>query len=72
MYTDLNDFLADLERRTLLARVTELDEANFGVDEGPMSYKGAMTRDRGANLDLQTARNPTGRPALQGAAARES
>jgi aryl-alcohol dehydrogenase-like predicted oxidoreductase len=55
-----------------LARVRELDEANFGVDEGPMSYKGAMTRDRGANLDLQTARNPTGRPALQGAAARES
>ena len=55
-----------------LARVAELDETNFGVDEGPMSYKGAMTRERGANLDLQTARNPTCRPALQGAAARES
>jgi aryl-alcohol dehydrogenase-like predicted oxidoreductase len=54
-----------------LARVAELDETNFGVDEGPMGYKGAMTRERGANLDLQAARNPTGRPALQGAA-RES
>jgi aryl-alcohol dehydrogenase-like predicted oxidoreductase len=55
-----------------LARVTELDETNFGVEEGPMTYKGAMTRERGANLDLQAARNPTGRPALQGAAARET
>ena len=55
-----------------LARVTELDETNFGVDEGPMSYKGAMTRERGANLDLQAARNPTGRPALHAAAARET
>jgi aryl-alcohol dehydrogenase-like predicted oxidoreductase len=55
-----------------LARVAELDETNFGVDEGPMSYKGAMTRERGENLDLQAARNPTGRPALHTAAARES
>jgi aryl-alcohol dehydrogenase-like predicted oxidoreductase len=55
-----------------LARVAELDEKNFGIDEGPMSYKGAMTRERGANLDLQAARNPTGRPALHAAAARES
>ena len=55
-----------------LARVAELDETNFGVDEAQMSYKGAMTRERGANLDLQTARNPTGRPALHAAAARES
>ena len=54
-----------------LARVAELDDANFGVEEGPMSYKGAMTREHGANLDLQAARNPTGRPALQGVAARE-
>ena len=54
-----------------LARVAELDETNFGVDEGPMSYKGAMTREHGANLDLQTARNPIGRPALDGAAARD-
>jgi aryl-alcohol dehydrogenase-like predicted oxidoreductase len=54
-----------------LARVTALDETNFGIDEGPMSYKGAMTRERGANLDLQAARNPTGRPALQSVAARE-
>jgi len=55
-----------------LARVADLDVTNFGVDEGPMSYKGAMTRERGANLDLQAARNPTGRPALHAAAARES
>ena len=55
-----------------LARVAELDETNFGVDEAPMTYKGAMTRERGANLDLQAARNPTGRPALHAAAARES
>ena len=55
-----------------LARVAELDDTNFGVEEGPMSYKGAMTRERGANLDLQAARNPTGRPALQSVAARES
>ena len=60
----------DLEAEQL-ARVAELDETNFGVDEGPMSYKGAMTRERGANLDLQAARNPTGRPALHAAAARE-
>jgi aryl-alcohol dehydrogenase-like predicted oxidoreductase len=55
-----------------LARVAELDETNFGVEEGPMTYKGAMTRERGANLDLQAARNPTGRPALQSVAVRES
>jgi aryl-alcohol dehydrogenase-like predicted oxidoreductase len=55
-----------------LARVAELDETNFGVDEAPMTYKGAMTRERGANLDLQNPRNPTGRPALQAAAARVS
>ena len=29
----------------------------------PMKYKGAMTRERGANLDLQDARNPDQRPA---------
>jgi hypothetical protein len=28
-----------------------------------MKYKGAMTRDQGANLDLQDARNPVSRPA---------
>ena len=61
---------ADHEVR--FARVAELDETNFGVDEAPMTYKGAMTRERGANLDLQTPRNPTGRPALHAAAARES
>jgi diketogulonate reductase-like aldo/keto reductase len=55
-----------------LARVRELDAENFGIDEGPMGYKGAMTRESGANLDLQIARNPTGRPALQGASARET
>jgi len=58
--------------REQLERVAALDETNFGVEEGPMSYKGAMTRERGANLDLQAARNPTGRPALQGATAREN
>jgi hypothetical protein len=28
-----------------------------------MSYKGAMTRESGANTDLQEARNPSQRPA---------
>jgi hypothetical protein len=28
-----------------------------------MKYKGAMTRDQGANVDLQDARNPISRPA---------
>jgi len=46
-----------------LARVHELDVANFGVEEEPMKYKGAMTRDGGANVDLQNARNPISRPA---------
>ena len=46
-----------------LARVRELDGANFGVEEEPMKYKGAMTRDSGANVDLQEARNPISRPA---------
>jgi aryl-alcohol dehydrogenase-like predicted oxidoreductase len=72
----LAEFAAASDKHDLtaeqMARVAELDATNFGVDEGPMSYKGAMTRERGANLDLQTARNPTGRPALHAAAARES
>jgi len=63
--------LSDLTQEEL-ARVQELDAENFGVDEAPMSYKGAMTRDAGPNLDLQVARNPTGRPALQSASARET
>jgi aryl-alcohol dehydrogenase-like predicted oxidoreductase len=63
--------LADLDVEQL-SRVAELDASNFGVEEAPMNYKGAMTRERGANLDLQSARNPTGRPALQGALARET
>jgi len=46
-----------------LARVHELDVVNFGVEEEPMKYKGAMTRDSGANVDLQDARNPISRPA---------
>ena len=46
-----------------LARVQELDAGNFGVEEEPMKYKGAMTRDSGANVDLQDARNPISRPA---------
>jgi aryl-alcohol dehydrogenase-like predicted oxidoreductase len=65
--SDLPDLTADQ-----LARVRELDAENFGIDEAPMNYKGAMTRDAGANVDLQLARNPTGRPALQGASARET
>ena len=47
-----------------LARVQELDAVNFGIDEEPMKYKGAMTREHGANVDLQDARNPISRPAM--------
>jgi aryl-alcohol dehydrogenase-like predicted oxidoreductase len=46
-----------------MQRVHELDAVNFGVDEEPMKYKGAMTRSAGANVDLQDARNPISRPA---------
>jgi aryl-alcohol dehydrogenase-like predicted oxidoreductase len=52
-----------------LARVAALDETNFGVEEGPMGYKGAMTRDAGENLDLQDARNPSMRPVRRPGAA---
>lgn len=45
-----------------MKRVEELDATNFGVTEEPMKYKGAMTRDAGANTDLQEARNPAQRP----------
>ena len=51
---------------------------SYGLPEDPTSiddphYQGLVyTREHGANLDLQTARNPTGRPALHAAAARES
>ena len=45
-----------------LARVEQLDATNIGVEEGPMTYKGAMTRESGANTDLQEARNPSQRP----------
>ena len=48
----------------VMERVHRLDATNFGVDEEPMKYKGAMTRDTGANVDLQEARNPISRPAL--------
>ena len=47
-----------------LARVQALDASNFGVEEEAMKYKGAMTRDEGANVDLQEARNPISRPAM--------
>jgi aryl-alcohol dehydrogenase-like predicted oxidoreductase len=47
-----------------MRRVHELDATNFGVDEEPMKYKGAMTREQGADMDLQDARNPASRPAL--------
>jgi aryl-alcohol dehydrogenase-like predicted oxidoreductase len=54
--------LPDLSAEAM-ARVHELDAANFGVEEGSMTYKGAMTRESGANVDLQDARNPISRPA---------
>ena len=54
--------LADLTAAQL-AQVQALDVANFGVHEEPMKYKGAMTRESGANVDLQDARNPISRPA---------
>ena len=47
-----------------MKRVHELDAVNFGVEEEPMKYKGAMTREQGANVDLQDARNPISRPAV--------
>jgi aryl-alcohol dehydrogenase-like predicted oxidoreductase len=50
-----------------MQRVRELDVTNFGIEEGTMSYKGAMTRDAGANTDLQDARNPISRPATTAA-----
>jgi aryl-alcohol dehydrogenase-like predicted oxidoreductase len=55
--------LADLTPAQLDA-VAELDATNFGVEEEPMKYKGAMTRDVGANADLGEARNPISRPAV--------
>jgi aryl-alcohol dehydrogenase-like predicted oxidoreductase len=54
--------LPDLSREAM-SRVQALDAVNFGVEEEPMKYKGAMTRDQGANVDLQDARNPVSRPA---------
>ncbi len=45
-----------------MQRIEELDAMNFGVDEEPMKYKGAMTRSEGADIDLQDARNPVSRP----------
>jgi diketogulonate reductase-like aldo/keto reductase len=50
-----------------IQRVHELDATNFGIDEGSMSYKGAMTREVGPNTDLQDARNPISRPATTAA-----
>jgi aryl-alcohol dehydrogenase-like predicted oxidoreductase len=50
--------------RDQLRKIHDLDAANFGVEEEAMKYKGAMTRDAGANLDLQDARNPISRPAM--------
>jgi aryl-alcohol dehydrogenase-like predicted oxidoreductase len=55
--------LPDLDAAQL-AKVHELDAVNFGVDEEPMKYKGAMTREHGADVDLQDARNPISRPAM--------
>ena len=71
----LAEFAAAIECGDLtteqLARIAELDAINFGIEEEPMKYKGAMTRAQGANVDLQDARNPTGRPVLQSASTRE-
>jgi aryl-alcohol dehydrogenase-like predicted oxidoreductase len=50
-----------------MQRVQDLDATNFGIEEGAMSYKGAMTREVGANSDLQDARNPISRPAVSAA-----
>jgi diketogulonate reductase-like aldo/keto reductase len=57
--SELPDLSADQ-----LAQVHDLDAANFGVQEESMKYKGAMTREQGANVDLQDARNPISRPAM--------
>ena len=57
--SDLPDLAPDAMRR-----VEALDAANFGVDEEAMKYKGVMTREHGANTDLQDARNPISRPAV--------
>lgn len=48
----------------VMERIHTMDAVNFGVMEEPMKYKGAMSREAGANLDLQDARNPISRPAL--------
>jgi aryl-alcohol dehydrogenase-like predicted oxidoreductase len=47
-----------------LTKVAQLDALNFGIEEEPMKYKGAMTRDVGQNVDLSEARNPISRPAV--------
>lgn len=48
----------------VMERIHTLDATNFGVDEAPMKYKGAMTREQGPNVDLQDARNPISRPSM--------
>ena len=62
--SDMDDLTAEQ-----LERVQGLDVSNFGVEEEPMKYKGAMTRAGGANADLQDARNPSQRPAAVASAA---
>jgi aryl-alcohol dehydrogenase-like predicted oxidoreductase len=56
--SDAPDLPADV-----MEKVHALDASNFGVEEDAMKYKGAMTREQGANVDLQDARNPVSRPA---------
>jgi aryl-alcohol dehydrogenase-like predicted oxidoreductase len=51
----------------VMRRIHTLDATNFGVEEEPMKYKGAMTRDEGPNVDLQDARNPISRPSTTAA-----
>jgi aryl-alcohol dehydrogenase-like predicted oxidoreductase len=64
----LDEFAAAVDLPDLsievLERVHVLDATNFGVDEEPMKYKGAMTREAGAGVDLQDARNPVSRPSM--------
>jgi aryl-alcohol dehydrogenase-like predicted oxidoreductase len=65
--SDLPDLSA-----TQLAKVQDLDASNFGVSEEPLKYKGAMTREQGANVDLQDARNPASRPVAPAVPAAQS
>jgi aryl-alcohol dehydrogenase-like predicted oxidoreductase len=55
----LDEFAEAVEKPLLtdeqLARIAELNAVNFGVDEEPMTYKGTMTRDVGADAGRAAA-----------------